>query len=252
MTLGLLCAFSFLAGFIDAIVGGGGLVQLPALMILMPGESIPTLFGTNKLASVAGTTMATVQYSRRIQIDWHIIGPAALTAAMFSFFGSKCVALLDPAILRPVIRALLVLVAVYVFVVKELGLIHAPKHHHHRARWLAIIWGAAIGFYDGFLGPGTGSFLIFVFVGVFGYDFLFASASAKAINLATNVGSLLFFGAHGHILYQTAVPMAACNVLGSLVGTRLAVLKGSKFVRVFFLIMVAALIAKLARDLLAG
>jgi len=134
-------------------------------------------------------------------------------------------------------------------VIKDLGLVHAPKHPHHKARWLAIFTGAAIGFYDGFFGPGTGSFLIIIFVGVFGFDFLFSSASAKVINLATNFASVIFFAATGNILYRVAIPMAACNILGSAVGTRLAILKGSKFVRVFFLVVVLALIAKLARDL---
>jgi uncharacterized membrane protein YfcA len=252
MPLLLLCAFSFFAGLIDAIVGGGGLVQLPALLILLPGQAIPTLFGTNKMASAAGTTMATAQYARRVKLDWHIIGPAAGTAFVFSALGSKMVTLINPALLRPVILALLILVAVYVFVLKDLGLVHAPRHPRHKARWMAILTGAAIGFYDGFFGPGTGSFLIIIFVGVFGFDFLFASASAKVINLATNLASVIFFAATGHILYEVALPMAACNILGAMAGTRLAILKGSRFVRVFFLVVVLALIAKLAWDLLAG
>jgi len=252
MPLLLLCAFSFFAGLIDAIVGGGGLVQLPALLILLPGQGIPTLFGTNKLASAAGTTMATAQYARRVKLDWHIIGPAAGTAFIFSALGSKMVTLINPALLRPVILVLLILVAVYVFVLKDLGLVHAPRHPRHKARWMAILTGAAIGFYDGFFGPGTGSFLIIIFVGMFGFDFLFASASAKVINLATNLASVIFFAATGHILYQVALPMAACNILGAMAGTRLAILKGSRFVRVFFLVVVLALIAKLARDLVAG
>ena len=252
MTTVFLCAFSFFAGLVDAVVGGGGLMQLPALLILLPGEAIPTLFGTNKLASAAGTTMATVQYSRRVSIDWHIIAPAAITAFGFAMLGSKMVTLINPALLRPVILVLLILVAIYVFVIKDLGLVHAPKHPRQKARWMAIITGAGIGFYDGFFGPGTGSFLIIVFVGVFGFDFLFASASAKVVNVATNLASVIYFGSTGHILYSTALPMAACNILGSMVGTQLAILKGSKFVRVFFLIVVLALIAKLARDLLVA
>jgi len=251
MPLLLLCAFSFFAGLVDAIVGGGGLVQLPALLILLPGQAIPTLFGTNKMASAAGTTMATAQFARRVKLDWHIIGPAAGTAFVFSALGSKLVTKINPALLRPVILALLILVAVYVFVLKDLGLVHAPRHPRHKARWMAILTGAALGFYDGFFGPGTGSFLIIIFVGVFGFDFLFASASAKVINLATNLASVIFFAATGHILYQVALPMAACNILGAMAGTRLAILKGSRFVRVFFLVVVLALIAKLARDLWA-
>lgn len=252
MTIVLLCLFSFVAGFVDAIVGGGGLIQLPALMILLPGESIPTLFGTNKLVSSTGTAVAAFQYSRQVRIDWHLVGPATLTAFIFSFWGSKTVALMNPAFLRPVILILLVLVAIYVFVIKDLGLIHQPKHPRHHARWLGILTGAVIGFYDGFFGPGTGSFLIFIFVGIFGFSFLFASASAKVINLSTNLASVLYFASTDHILYRVAAPMAVCNILGSITGSRLAILKGSRFVRVFFLIIVSALILKLARDFMAG
>jgi len=249
-TILLLCGFSMLAGFVDSVVGGGGLIQLPALLILLPGVSVPTLFGTNKMAAVAGTGVATYRYSRHVTIDWKLVGPAAAAAFVFSSLGSRTVTLLEPAFLRPIVLVLLVLVAIYVFVVKDLGLVHQPKHAQRKAVWLGILTGAVIGFYDGFFGPGTGSFLIFIFVGIFGFDFLSASASAKVLNLATNLASVLYFGATGHILYRVALPMAACNILGSFVGTRLAILKGSRFVRIFFLIVVGALITKLAHQIL--
>lgn len=250
MTLTLLCAFSLLAGFVDSVVGGGGLIQLPALLILMPGLPVATVFGTNKMAALAGTTFATYRYSRHVTIDWRLTAPAAASAFVFSFLGSRAVTLLHPEVLRPLVLVLLVLVAIYVFCVKDLGLIHQPKHARRKAVGLGIVTGIALGFYDGFFGPGTGSFLIFIFVGVFGFDFLSASASAKVMNLATNLASVLYFGGTGHILYQVAIPMAGCNIVGSLLGTRLAILKGSRFVRVFFLIIVGALIAKLGQQLL--
>ena len=248
LTLVLLCGFAFVAGFVDAIVGGGGLVQLPALLILLPSHAVATIFGTNKCSSIAGTAMATWRFSREVRIDWRVIGPAAGTAFVFAFLGSRAVSLLDPAILRPMILGLLLIVAIYVYLAKNTGMIHAPKHPHERARWFGLLTGAAIGFYDGFFGPGTGSFLIFIFVGFFGFDFLFASASAKVINLGTNLASVIYFAATDHILYQVALPMAGCNILGSLAGSRLAILKGSTFIRAFFLVIVGALIAKLAWD----
>ncbi len=150
------------------------------------------------------------------------------------------------------ILVLLIAVAIYVFVVKELGLIHAPRHAAHKARWLGILVGAVLGFYDGFFGPGTGSFLIFAFVGIFGFDFLSASASAKVINLATNVASVIYFAATDQLLYGLGVAMAACNIVGATLGSHLAIAKGSKFVRIFFLVMVTALIAKLAQTMWAG
>jgi uncharacterized membrane protein YfcA len=251
MLIVFLCAFSFLAGFIDSVVGGGGLIQIPAMLILLPGLPVATILGTNKFASCAGTTIAVQRYARHVAFDWSTILPAALAAFVFSFLGSRTVALLNTALMRPVVLALLVLVAIYVFFVKDLGLIHQPKHAPAKAQWLGVLIGAGLGFYDGFFGPGTGSFLIFLFVGVFGFDFLSASASAKVINLATNIASVIYFGWTGHIIYAYAVPMALCSILGAALGARLAIAKGSRFVRIFFLVIVCALIAKLAQSIIA-
>jgi uncharacterized membrane protein YfcA len=250
MTIALLCVFGFLAGFIDAVVGGGGLIQLPAVLVLLPGVPLPTLLGTNKFSAFCGTSIAVQRYARHVSIDWHAVGPAVLAAGVFSFIGARAVTLLNPALLRPLVLVLLIAVAIYVFFVKELGLIHRPKHAPHKARWLAIGMGAAIGFYDGFFGPGTGSFLIFAFVGIFGFDFLSASASAKAVNWSTNLAALIYFTTHGNVLYGVGVAMAASNVLGATLGSHLAIAKGSKFVRVFFLVVVCALIAKVAQTML--
>jgi uncharacterized membrane protein YfcA len=251
MLLFLICLSSFLAGFIDSVVGGGGLIQLPAMLILLPGLPVATILGTNKFASCAGTTIAVQRYARHVAFDWPTVLPAAITAFLFAFIGSRIVALLNPALLRPLVLILLVLVAIYVFFVKDLGIIHQPKHPPKKAQSLGILVGGALGFYDGFFGPGTGSFLIFLFVGVFGFDFLAASASAKVINLATNLASVIYFGWTGHILYAYAIPMALCSVLGAAIGTRLAIAKGSRFVRIFFLVIVCALIAKLAQSIIA-
>ena len=248
----LLCLSSLVAGFIDSVVGGGGLIQIPVLLILLPGTPVATILGTNKFASCAGTTIAVQRYARHVAMDWSTILPAAITAFIFSFLGSRTVTLLNPAFMRPLVLALLILVAIYVFFVKDLGLIHQPKHPPERAKLLGVLIGAGIGFYDGFFGPGTGSFLIFLFVGLFGFDFLSASASAKAINWATNIASVIYFAWSGNIIYQYAVAMALCNVLGAAIGTRLAIAKGSRFVRIFFLIIVCALIAKLAQSIIAG
>lgn len=245
----LLYTFAFLAGLVDSVVGGGGLIQIPALMILLPGQPIPNLWGTNKLAAVFGTSFASYRYARHVQVDLRVVTPAAAIAFVFSVAGSRAVTLLRPDFLRPIVLVLLIVVAAYVFFVKDLGLIHQPKHALRKAVAIGLITGAAIGFYDGFFGPGTGSFLIFVFISVFGFDFLAASASAKLINVATNLASALFFIATGHVLYRVALPMAACNILGAFVGTRLAILKGSRFVRLFFIAVVAALVVRLAQQL---
>ncbi len=251
MLILLLCAASLLAGFIDAVVGGGGLIQIPAMLILLPGAPVATILGTNKFASRAGTTIAVQRYARHVAIDWSTVLPAAITAFVFSFLGSRTVTLLNTAFMRPIVLVLLVLVAIYVFFVKDLGLIHQPRHAPKKAKWLGVLIGAGLGFYDGFFGPGTGSFLIFAFVGIFGFDFLAASASAKVINLATNVASVIYFAWSGNIIYHYAIPMAVCSVLGATIGTRLAIAKGSRFVRIFFLVIVCALIAKLAQSIIS-
>jgi uncharacterized membrane protein YfcA len=243
-----LCLFALLAGFIDSVVGGGGLIQIPALFIFLPDAAPATLFGTNKLSSIAGTSIAVAQYARHVSIDWRAIIPAAGVAFVFSLLGARVVSLMRPEILRPVILVLLVLVAIYTFIRKDLGALHAPKLDARTQRWAGVATGAALGFYDGFFGPGTGSFLIFVFVGVFGFSFLAASASAKVVNFATNLSAVLYFALTHHVHYTAALPMAVFNILGAIVGTRLALLRGSQFVRVLFLIVVSAIIAKFAYD----
>jgi len=252
MSLLLLCAFSMAAGFVDAVVGGGGLIQLPAAWLLLPGVPFPTLLGTNKFASFFGTSMALQRYRRHVAIDFRVVGPAALAAFPAAFLGARAVSLLNPDYVRPIVLGLLVVVALYVFFVKELGLIHKPKHAPRKMRWLAVIIGGVLGFYDGFFGPGMGSFLIFAFVGILGFDFLSASASAKAINWCTNLASIIYFGSTGQLLYGIGLAMAASNVLGATLGSHLAIRKGSKFVRIFFLIIVAGLIAKLAQTIWTG
>jgi uncharacterized membrane protein YfcA len=247
----LLCGFAFLAGFVDAIAGGGGLIQLPACLILYPAAPLVAIIGTNKLASFFGTSVAAGNFARGVRLDWHVLLPAAATAFLFSMLGSRSVSALNPAILRPVVLGLLIVAAIYVYIVKDIGLEHRPRHGRTRGRWLGILVGAVLGFYDGFFGPGTGSFLILIFASLFGYEFLIASGSAKIINCATNLASVIYFVAVGKVLYTLALPMAACNILGSIAGTRLAILKGSRFVRIIFLLIVTALIAKLAHDMLS-
>ncbi len=245
-----LCTAAFFAGFIDSIVGGGGLIQLPALLILLPHATpVPDILGTNKFVGITGTAAAAWNYRRHIKMEWGAILPAAASGLVCSVCGALCVSRLDPAVLRPMILMLLAGVAVYTFCRKDFGSLHAPRLAPGARFWLSASMGGAVGFYDGFFGPGTGSFLIFGFIGIFGFDFLTASAGAKIINTATNASTVAYFAATGHVLYRFALPMAGCNILGSLTGTRLAMLRGSRFVRVFFLVVVCAIISKLAWDL---
>ncbi|MBK0401545.1 TSUP family transporter [Adhaeribacter sp. BT258] len=243
-----LCFFAFLAGFIDSVVGGGGLIQLPALLVIMPNTPVPVLLGTGKLVSISGTASSLLRYSRDVRINWKSLLPAAVTAFVFSFLGARAISHLPVEALRPMVLFLLIAVAFYTFWKKDLGSLHAPRLSVTKERWYAILAGMAIGFYDGFFGPGTGSFLIFVFIGIFGFSFVAASASAKVVNLATNLSALGYFVWKGYVLYQIALPMAACNIVGSVVGTQVALKQGSGFVRRLFLVVVTAIILKFAYD----
>ncbi|MER2552911.1 MAG: TSUP family transporter [Thauera sp.] len=245
VVLGLAALF---AGFVDSIVGGGGLIQLPALFAAFPSAAPATLFGTNKLASIVGTTSAAVQYSRRVEIPWRVAGPGAIAALVGSWYGAKAVAYLDPAILRPLILALLVLVALYTFLRKDLGAVSREPEHGRRSVAIALGVGGVIGFYDGFFGPGTGSFLIFLFIRLLGMDFLRASVSAKILNVATNLAAISFFVGNVELMWKLAAVMAVCNLIGSILGSRMALRHGTGFVRKMFLAVVTVLIARLAYD----
>ena len=217
-----LCALAFFAGFIDSVIGGGGLIQVPALLVMLPGAPVATIFGTNKIVSLAGTSVALAQIARKVAVPWRVVLPAALAAALFAFMGARAVTLINPALLKPIILLLLIGVAAYTFFRKDFGDLHAPRWTHVTQRWVACGFGAALGFYEGFFGPGTGSFLIFAFIGLLGFNFLTASASAKVINITTNIAATAWFAWSGNILYKLAIPMAVCNVAGAWIGAQIA------------------------------
>lgn len=248
MELLIVSLASLLAGFVDSIVGGGGLILVPALFAMFPAAHPATLFGTNKGASVWGTAFATWQFSRRVEMRWAALLPATGAGFVAAFAGAWLVTVVSPAYLRKVLPAVLLAVLIYTLLKKDLGRTHTPRFSGAREAWIAAAIGAVIGFYDGFFGPGTGSFLVFLFVRLLGYDFLSASASAKLINTATNLAALILFVAKGHIWWHFVVAMALANVLGSLLGTRMALKHGTGFVRVVFIVVVSALILKTAYD----
>ncbi|WP_414718869.1 TSUP family transporter [Undibacterium sp.] len=244
----LLGLAAFFAGFVDAVVGGGGLIQVPALFSAMPNVAPAALLGTNKLAGIWGTSAAALNYVRAVRLRWSMVLPAALMAFLFAFAGAFAVTHIPPTYLRKALPVILVAVAVYTFKKKDFGSTHAPLYHGDKERLMAMLVGGGIGFYDGFFGPGTGSFLMFLFVRLFGYDFLRASAVAKVLNVATNAAALLWFGYSNNVIWQVGLAMAVCGVLGSLAGSRLAIKYGSGFVRKMFLVVVVALIVKTGYD----
>ena len=248
MELIIVTLASLLAGFVDAIVGGGGLILLPALFSVFPAAPPATLFGTNKVASVWGTAVASIQYARRVDMRWSALLPAAAAGFAGSLAGAWLVTLVDGSFLRKGLPFVLLAVLAYTLAKKELGRTHAPRFSGNAETMAACSIGLVLGFYDGFFGPGTGSFFVFLFVRWLGYDFLNASASAKLLNTATNLAALGLFAYKGHVWWHYALAMAVANVAGSLLGTRLALRHGSGFVRVVFIAVVSALILKTGYD----
>lgn len=247
-----LLLLAFVAGLVDAAVGGGGLIQLPGLFTLLPQQAPALLLGSNKLSAMAGTATAAWRYGRRVRLPWRPLLYASASAFVFAFLGASAVSLLPRQAVQPLILGLLVAILIYTVCKRDFGALHRPRRIGRRELALALTLGAAIGFYDGFFGPGTGSFLIFLFIRCFGLDFLHASAASKVVNLATNLAALCFFVPTGKVLLALAVPMAVANVAGALTGTRLALRGGTALIRRLFLVLVVVLIAKMSWDTLAG
>lgn len=244
----LLLAAALFAGFVDAVAGGGGLVQVPALLMALPAEPPATVFGTNKLASIFGTGNAALRYARRISLPWGIALPAAATAFLFSFVGAMAVAWLPKEVVRPLVLGLLVLVMAYTVVKPDFGVVAGSRLAAGSERGRALAVGSVLGFYDGFFGPGAGSFLIFAFVRFFRLDFLHASSAAKVVNFSTNAAALAYFAPSGHVLWVTGLVMALFNIAGALLGARLALHHGSGFVRWVFIVVASMLIVRLGYE----
>ena len=251
LTVLLLVAAAFLAGWVDAVVGGGGLVQLPVLL-LVPGMDPVQALGTNKLAAAMGTATSAATYYRRVRPSLRTALPTAAVAAAGAAGGALCAAAVPDGVLTPVILVALVLVAAYTLLRPSLGERTALRFSGSRHAVVAAVVGAVIGFYDGIAGPGTGAFLVFTLVGLLGYAFLQASATAKIVNLATNVGALVVFTRHGSVLWALGLVMGVANLAGGYLGARTAVAAGSGFVRTVFLAVVAVLIARLGWQVLHG
>lgn len=245
----IICIVSFFAGFIDSIAGGGGLIQTPAILLLFPQFPVATLLGTTKIPSLSGTMFSAYLYSKKVEVNFRIFTiliPAAFAGA---FLGSWVITLIEDDFIKPAILVILTLVAIYTFLNKSLGETTYRKTEIRKQMIIGSLFGFVIGFYDGMIGPGTGSFFILAFIVFLGFDFLTASANAKMLNVATNIASIALFASTGNILYRLAIPMAICNVCGAFLGTKLALLKGNKFIRAFFLIVVVATIMRFAYEI---
>ena len=236
------------AGFVDAVAGGGGLVQLPALLIGISSKPIPMILGTNKIPSIFGTSTAAFSYYKKVRPDLRLTVSMALPALIGSIAGAHIASHFPTKVFHPLILTLLVLVGIYTWKKPNLGLHESLRHTHKKRLWIVAICGLLIGFYDGLFGPGTGTFLVFLLVIVVGYEFLKASATAKLVNISTNFGAIMTFQLTGHIWWKLGLALAFANVTGAVIGSRLAIRGGSPLVRKVFLCVVACLIAKLSYD----
>lgn len=246
----LLGLAGFVAGWVDAVVGGGGLVQLPALLIGLPGATPAQVLATNKFGSVWGTATASLTYWRRVRPDLRTALPMAAVAYVGAVGGALIGLHIPKSLFNPIILVLLVAVGAYTLLKPSLGEATQLRWSGHRHTVAAMLTGFVIGVYDGALGPGTGSFLVFALVGLMGYAFLEASAKAKIANLATNLGALTVFAPGGHVVWTVGIVMAAANLLGGWVGARTAVRLGSRFVRTVFVLIVGAFVIRIGGDLL--
>lgn len=248
LALALLALTAFAAGFIDAVVGGGGLIQLPYLLINFPEIKLPVIFGTNKIAALCGTGVSALKYASRVKFNVKLLLVISAACFVASFAGAQVINLIKPALLKPLILAILVVVAVYSFIKKDLGHIHTKNLALNKQLLYGTFIGLAVGFYDGFFGPGTGSFFVLGFVAVLGFDFLHASAYAKVVNCVTNISALIVFVKDGNYIFSFALLMAVFNMTGSYIGSHLALKKGNGFIRIIFLIIVTIMIIKYGYD----
>lgn len=244
----ILCIAAFAAGFVDAVVGGGGLIQTPVAMVVLPKESVATLIGTLKIPAFSGTSMAARQYVRRVALKLRLLVLMGTLAFMASFCGSWLLTQVSNGFMKPVLLLVLIGIAIYTFVKKDFGQQTQKLRTDNELLAYGVLLSLIIGFYDGFIGPGTGSFLVLGCIVVLGFDFLQASAHAKMINLATNLGSILLFLLKGKIIWSIALPMAVANALGGWIGAKTAITKGNQFIRKVFLLVVIGTLLRFAWD----
>jgi uncharacterized protein len=236
------------AGFVDSIAGGGGLIQLPSLLISMPNTAPSLLLGTNKLPSFLGTLGATASYLRKVKPDFKLAFVMAVPAFIGSGLGASVATKIPKEAFKPIILFMLIVVALYTWRKKELGLVENFRFARRHQVGMGALAGLVIGFYDGIFGPGTGSFLMLILVALLGFAFLQASVTAKIVNLATNLGAILVFGLNGKILWVLGLTMAIGNVIGGFLGARWALKGGSALIRKVFLVVTTLLILRLAYD----
>jgi uncharacterized membrane protein YfcA len=236
------------AGWVDAVVGGGGLIQIPALLLGFPQASPIQILATNKLGSICGTSVSAGTYYRRVRPDLRTAIPLALLAFGGSLLGASLASHISRSAFSPIILVVLIAVGTYTLLMPRVGQLTVLRFSGHRHLLAATGVGFLIGIYDGALGPGTGSFLVFALVGLLGYAFVEASAKAKIANAATNLAALVVFIPAGAVMWKVGLLLGLGNLAGGYAGARTAVARGAGFIRIVFVLVVGAFIVKIGLD----
>ncbi|PAF36491.1 hypothetical protein CHH58_12330 [Terribacillus saccharophilus] len=244
-TILLIILFGFLAAFIDSVVGGGGLITIPAL--LFAGLNPAAAVATNKLAGTLGSFTSTLMFYRSGNLDLKSVMKFFPLSFIGSLLGAWTVHVIDPALFKPLMLVMLIAVAIYTIIKKDWGSVSTYERLTPKRLLIFTAVLTLIGFYDGFLGPGTGSFLMFAFLFI-GFDFLRAAGSAKLLNFGSNVSALILFMILGQVHYAIGLIMGISGIFGSIVGSRFAIKRGSGYVRILFIVVTTVLIVKNVYD----
>ena len=240
---------SFFAGFIDAVVGGGGLLQVPLLFILFPNMAPVNIIATNRFASIGGTSIAALHYLKNVKVHVKYIFVAGVFVAAASYSGTFLISKIPVHIFKPLLFVIILILTIYTFLKKEIGQVDKKAISKNVYSLFASI-GIFIGLYNGTIGPGTGTLLVFALVQLVGFNFLKASAYAKVINAIADAASLLAFFLQKAVVFKMALPMMGANMLGAYVGSKMAIKKGNQFIRIFFIFIMIILLARLGWDIL--
>ena len=246
----LVCIAGFLGALVDAIVGGGGLITIPAL--LATGMPSHLALGTNKFASSMGTISSAYHYYKSGVINFKLLKFLLPLSLIGSAIGVYTVLQIDSSFLKPLIIVMVLIIGTYTLIKKDIGLKNNFKGINKKKILLGMLLAICLGFYDGFFGPGTGSFIIFGLIGIFGFDFKHASANSKFMNFTSNFTALILFLINGQIWFLYGIPMAISMVIGAKVGATIAVKKGAGFIKPVFVIVSFALVLKMLLEMFGG
>lgn len=243
-----LCVIGFVAAFIDSIAGGGGIISLPGLMVL--GVPPAYALGTNKFASTCASFTSSMTFIKYKVYDVNLLKYLVFGTLIGAILGVKAVLLLDSSKLRIIIIILMIFVAIYTLLSKNVGNVNNFKGVYKKTIVIGLIISIVLGFYDGFFGPGTGSFYIFLFIILLGYDFRISAGNGKILNFVSNVTSLVLFVMNSKIIYSAAIPMAIAMIIGARFGTKVAIRNGAKLIRPILVCVTIAYAIKMVFDII--